>query len=80
MANKQAVSQRLHSDMHKLPGVPAHDEATTKNANAWAKRAHSRTHATPHPSLTNPTTHHNQPKVLVSLQQRIGRLFGRDGD
>jgi hypothetical protein len=68
--------------MHRIPGIPSHDEAATLNSGARASRAHAaaRTtaHATPHPSLQNRSSHHDDPKVLVRWQRFIGRLFGRD--
>lgn len=74
MAAKQRLVDRLHEDLHSMPGMPAHDRAASLNSNARANEAHS----TPHPSHPDRTRHHNDPKVLVRWQLFIGRLFGRD--
>ena len=84
MTSKQPVADRLHDDLHRIPGMPSHDHAAELNSNAHAKRVHARANATeariatPHPSLQNRAGHHGDPKVLVRWQRFIGRMFGRD--
>jgi hypothetical protein len=81
MTTKQPIAQRLHDDMHKLPGVPAHEDAAAHNTNEHANaraRGHAAKLRSPRPAPKNGAAHHGNPRVLVGWQRRIGRLFGHD--
>jgi hypothetical protein len=82
MTSKQPVVDRLHDDLHRIPGMPSHDRAAEFNSNAHAKQVHAHATATkpatPHPSLQNRTGHHGDPRVFVRWQRFIARIVGRD--
>ena len=66
---KNTTNETLHEAMHRIPGVPEH------NDNPQGGRANP-THS--HPRRQNRTTRHDTPpRVLVGWQNRIARLFGR---
>jgi hypothetical protein len=80
MTSKQ-LADALHDQLHAIPGMPAHDEATIRNSNAHAYQR-SRNANAPHRSMANTaarntTTRHGNPRVLVGWQQRIARLFSK---
>jgi hypothetical protein len=77
MGTSTKASARMHDTLHRLPGMPAHEEAARLNSNAAARRRHS---APPIRPLRSPDGHHGRPpRVLAGWQARIGRLFGRLG-
>jgi len=74
------ITERLHEQMHKLPGMPPHAEADRLNQNLHAHNhdEHRPALAGRHPSLPNPNGHHARPpRVLVAWQNWIGSLFAR---
>ena len=82
MGTSTKASTRLHDTLHRLPGMPAHEEAARLNSNAAAQRRHSAPPIRPlrNRPLRSPDRHHGRPpRVLAGWQARIGRLFGRLG-
>ncbi|MEU1972242.1 hypothetical protein ABZ477_11335 [Microbacterium sp. NPDC019599] len=63
----------LHDATHRIPGVPAHLDATSRPARQAAGHQHRRhQHA---PRLHSPARHHAAPpRVLVAWQIRIVRV------
>jgi len=64
----------LHDATHLVPGVPAHGDAPT------VQRPH-RTRVSPRPHNRSPrrhssVRHQTPPRVLITWQNRIARLFG----
>ena len=75
---RQSVPQRLHEQMHRLPGVPEHSDGERRHRRGgFANRPlQNRT-----PKGAHSTGHRvmKAPRVLVGWQNAIGRLFsGRD--
>ena len=74
--SKQTVSERLHDQMHALPGVPEHGEA---------ERLNHRGGRPVRPFQNRPLKgaqidhgrEHREPRVLVGWQNAIARLFSR---
>ena len=85
MSTSKNVAARLHEALHRLPGVPAHERAAELNANATAARRHAGFRNRPlrnrhlrNRPLQSPNGHHGRPpRVLVGLQERIGRAVSR---
>ena len=78
---KQAVSQRMHEQMHQLPGVPEHSEAERLNhreglPNRPAQNRSLRNRALQGAQINHPRPM-KEPRVLVGWQNAIGRLFTR---
>jgi len=70
------ISERLHEELHKLPGMPPHSEAARLNQNHGARRLAAQVHR---PALRNANAHHTKPpRVLVAWQEWIGVLFGAE--
>ena len=62
------IAESLHDDLHRIPGMPAHETAAAN---------HARTHAShKNPSRSNDDRNHGDPTVLVGWQQRVARFFG----
>jgi hypothetical protein len=85
MAAKQPIVDRLHVELHTLPGMPAHEDAARLNSIAHSSRVHKANRSAPHPSPNSPThasrtAHHNDPKVLIAWQRFIGGLFHRNAN
>ncbi|MEV4316200.1 hypothetical protein [Actinocrispum sp. NPDC049592] len=57
------MKEALHRAMHRLPGVPAHEDRPAGHQGR---------------SLRNRRPRVRQPRVLVAWQRRIGRLFGQE--
>ena len=81
------IAEQLHEQLHKLPGMPPHSDATRLNQNLGARRLSAHNHgAHPaldgrHPALRNPNAHHARPpRVLVAWQEWIGGLFAARRD
>jgi hypothetical protein len=69
------IGTRGHDAMHRLPGIPAHDQAAELNSNDAARRLHHRSR--PNRPLLNPDGQHRRPpRVLIRWQTWLGRLFG----
>ena len=70
------IAERLHEQMHKLPGMPPHSEAARLNQNLGDRRLSHPALDGRHSALRNPNPHHGRPpRVLVSWQEWIGGLF-----
>ena len=78
------IAERLHEQMHKLPGMPSHSKAERLNRNLGARCLSAHGHYPgshpvldgPHPVLQNRNAHNARPpRVLVAWQEWIGRLF-----
>jgi hypothetical protein len=81
------ASARVHDMLHRLPGMPAHEQAAELNSNAGAGRLQHRPlqhrplrhRPLRHRPLRSPDGHHGRaPRVLPGWQARIGRLFGQE--
>jgi len=74
MGTSRSVATRLHGMLHRLPAMPAHEQAAELNSNARAQR---------HPQLRNrpmrsPGSHHERaPRVLTRWQAWIGSRLGQ---
>jgi hypothetical protein len=66
---EQAHGGHAHEQLHKLPGMPEHSEASRLNHRGGL----------PNRPLKAPRINHGhrEPKVLVGLQNAIARLFAR---
>ena len=81
------IAERLHEQLHKLPGVPPHSDAARLNQNLVARRLSEHNHGS-HPALDsrhlalrNPNAHHARPpRVLVAWQEWIGGVFAARRD
>jgi hypothetical protein len=74
----EQIGERVHEELHKLPGMPPHSEAARLNQNLGAGRLAAHVH---HPALRSPNAHHARPpRVLVAWQEWIGGLFGAERD
>jgi hypothetical protein len=80
MRTSKAIGARLHDVLHRLPGMPVHDQAAEPNANAAAWQHSHPQHSHPqHSHLRNPHGHHKrQPRVLAGWQGWLGRRFGQE--
>jgi hypothetical protein len=71
---KQSIPQRMHEQMHELPGVPEHGRAGSLN-----QRPGLPNRPLQNRPLQNHTArssrHHGEPKVLVGWQNAIARFF-----
>jgi len=82
VGTSKKASVRLHDMLHRLPSMPAHDQAAELNSNAGADRLQYR--SLPNRPLRNrplrsPDGHHGRPpRVLPRWQARIGRLFEQE--
>jgi hypothetical protein len=81
------IAERLHEQMHKLPGMPPHSEAARLNQNLGARHLCSHNHILHpaqdgrHAAMRSPNRHHGRPpRVLVAWQQWIGGLFSARRD
>jgi len=73
---KQSVPERMHEQMHRLPGVPEHSEAQHLNHRAGRQnRSLQNRRLRHHGARIN--RNHGEPMVLVGWQNAIGRFFGR---
>ena len=71
------ITERLHEQLHKLPGMPPHSEAERLNQNLPAKDRHAHHHDRHYRAQAR---HAGPPRVLVAWQNWIGGLFaGRGG-
>ncbi|MGO9901795.1 MAG: hypothetical protein ACLP0J_19395 [Solirubrobacteraceae bacterium] len=78
------ITERLHEQLHKLPGMPPHSEADRLNQNLGARHLSGHNHsrhpalAGRHPALRNRNGHHARPpRILVGWQNWIAGLFTR---
>lgn len=71
------IADALHDELHRIPGMPAHETAAANNR-------HEHSHAKParkaNPTDSNRNANLGEPRVLVSLQERIARAVTRDED
>ncbi len=81
MGTSKKASTRMHDALHRLPGMPAHDQAAELNSNDAAGRLHHRSlpnRPLRNRPLQNPDGHHGRlPRVAAGWQAWLGRLFGR---
>lgn len=72
--DEQTLSARAHEQLHKLPGMPEHGEASRLNHRAGLPNRPFRNR----PLQAAHANHgHREPKVLVGWQNAIGRFFFR---
>jgi hypothetical protein len=78
---KQSVPQRMHEQMHQLPGVPEHDEAERLNHRGGLPNRRLQDRSPQSRPLKVAQINHprpmNRPRMLVRWQNTIGRLFTR---
>ncbi|HEX4222346.1 MAG TPA: hypothetical protein VHZ97_08305 [Pseudonocardiaceae bacterium] len=83
------IHERLHQAMHRLPGVPSHDEAEERNGKRAGRarvatmneagRARAKRWSTSLNEGSQAQTdrrHAKPPRVLVGVQEFIARLVG----
>jgi hypothetical protein len=80
VGTSKETSTRMHDALHRLPGMPAHDQAAELNSNDAARRLHHRSlpnRLLRNRPLQNRDGHHGRlPRVAVRWQAWLGRLFG----
>ncbi len=71
---RQALTGRAHEQLHKLPGMPEHSEASRLNHRGGLPNRPFRNRP-----LKSPRTNHGhkEPLVLAGWQNAIARFFSR---
>jgi hypothetical protein len=72
----QSVPQRLHEQMHQLPGVPEHSEGEKLNHRGGLPNRPRQGRGPKSANINRPHVA-REPRVLVGWQSAIGRLFSR---
>lgn len=67
-------AQRLHEQMHQLPGMPEHGEAASLNSRGGLPNRPAK-HRPLQGRERRGNRIHGEPKVLVGWQNAIGRFF-----
>ncbi|GAA1948833.1 hypothetical protein [Agromyces allii] len=84
MSRDRTVEAALHEATHRIPGVPEHHEAPTGHQRASRHgesfQARTQRHGGDGSPRGSAPAHGRPPRVLVSWQNRIARLFTRAGD
>ena len=70
------ISQRMHEQMHQLPGVPGHSEANDRNRRGGLPNRPVKNRPMQNQS-SRVNREHGEPKVLIGWQNAIGRFFSR---
>ncbi|SFR92145.1 hypothetical protein SAMN04487846_0609 [Microbacterium sp. cf046] len=73
---EHTVPQRLHEGMHRLPGVPSHSEAGTRNHRRGLPNRPLRGRSLKGAHGNHPRAM-KEARVLVGWQNAIARLFSR---
>lgn len=71
---EQAPSGRAHEQLHKLPGMPEHSEASRLNHRGGLPNRPFRNRPLKPPRINHG---HREPKVLAGWQNGIARFFSR---
>jgi hypothetical protein len=71
---RESFTRHAHEQLHKLPGMPEHSEASRLNHRGGLPNRPFQNR-----SLKTPRTNHGhrEPKVLVGWQNAIARFFSR---
>jgi hypothetical protein len=67
---ERALIGRVHEQLHKLPGMPEHSEASRLNHRGGLPNR-------PFQNRPRKASRDREPKVLVGWQNAIGRFFSR---
>jgi hypothetical protein len=70
----QGPTGRAHEQLHKLPGMPEHSEASRLNHRGGRPNRPFRNHS---PETPRTNHGHREPQVLVGWQNAIARFFSR---
>jgi hypothetical protein len=74
---RQSIAARAHEQLHKLPGMPEHSEASRLNHRGGLPNRPFQNRP-----LKSPRTNHGhkEPRVLVGWQNAIARFLSRGGE